>query len=116
VEHRIEATAAPITLPGPILLPWVSSLGRLVPLWRHALWLFMLFVVCAMSVAIRLDVQSLRKNLDRNDRLSREAQLLNQRLTLETDSRRRVAAVEAIASEMQLSSQVHVVDLRESHK
>jgi len=84
-------------------------LSRLLPLWRHAVWLVILFVVLAVSVIIRLDVQRLEMDLDRNDRAQRAAQVLNERLTLELDSRRRLQAVEGMATALGASADVPVV-------
>ena len=59
------------------------DLRRLLPLWRHGVWLCSLFAVLACAAAIRLDVQQMRKDLDRNTRAQREARILNERLQLE---------------------------------
>jgi hypothetical protein len=85
---------------------------RLVPLWRHAAWLVALFGVCAFAVHVRLDVQELRKDLDRQGRRETEARVLNERLHLEMDARRRAVAMEQIAGRMGLTAQAQVVHVR----
>lgn len=97
-----ETSAAPVARP------------RLVPLWRHAVWFVALFVVSAVAVSVRLDVQQLRKDLDRHARMDTEARVLNERLRLERDSRRRAVAVEAIAQSMGVDQEVHVVRIEEA--
>lgn len=87
--------------------------ARLVPLWRHAVWLVALFAVCAYAVDVRLDVQQLRKDLDRQGRNETEARVLNERLHLEMDARRRAVAMEQVASRMGLTSEARVVHLVE---
>ena len=89
-------------------------LSRLLPLWRHAAWLAALFLVCAAAVSVRLDVQQTRKDLDRNMRMEREAQVLNERLRLEMDARRRAVAVEAIAQSLSLDASAKVVRVEEA--
>lgn len=84
---------------------------RLLPLWRHAVWATVLFAVCAVAVSVRLDVQQLRKDLDRNARLEHEARLLNERLRLEVDARRRVLAVEQYAGALALGVDARVVNV-----
>lgn len=88
-------------------IPW----GRLLPLWRHVVWLVALFVVLAVAVVIRIDVQRLEMDLDRNDRAHRTAQVLNERLTMELDARRRLQAVEGMATSLGALSDVELVDL-----
>jgi hypothetical protein len=89
----------------------VSPWTHLIPLWRHAVWLALLFGVCAMSVSTRIEVQALHKDLSRNARLQREAVVLHERLQLEWSVRRRTAAIEAVADEMALSSTASLVPL-----
>jgi hypothetical protein len=86
---------------------------RLVPLWRYAVWAAALFLVCAAAVAVRVDVQQLHKDLDRNGRLEREARVLNERLRLERDARRNAVAVQAIATEFGLTADARIVRLQE---
>ncbi len=71
-----------------------------------------LFVVLAAWVEVRLEVQALRKDLDRSGRAHREARVLNDRLRLEVDARRRAVAMEAVAARLALSEQAHIVDVR----
>jgi hypothetical protein len=88
------------------------DLRRLLPLWRHGVWLGTLFAVLACSVAIRLDVQQMRKDLDRNTRAQREANIVNERLHLEVASRRRAVAMEAVAAQLAMSADVRMVPVR----
>lgn len=92
-------------VPGGWAVPWT----RLVPLWRHAVWLVALFVVLAIAVVIRLDVQRLEMNLDRNDRAQHEASVLHQQLTLEVATRTRLQAVEGWAGQIGATADVDVV-------
>ena len=82
---------------------------QLLPLWRHAVWAVLFFVLLAMSVSIRLDVTALHKDLARNDRLQRDAVVLNERLRLERAVRRRAATLEQVATVMGLSHDVALV-------
>lgn len=88
-------------------IPW----ARLAPLWRHAVWVGLLFVVLAIAVTIRLDVQRLQMDLDRNDRAERAAQVLHERLSLELDARRRLQAMEGLATSLGATSEVPIVRL-----
>jgi hypothetical protein len=90
------------------------DLRRLLPLWRHGVWLCSLFVVLASAAAIRLDVQQMRKDLDRNTRAQREARILNERLELEVASRRRAVAMEAVAAQMAMSADARMVSVKGS--
>ena len=83
----------------------------MLPLWRHAVWLVSLFAVLACAAVVRLDVQQLRKDLDRNTWAQREAGVLNDRLRLEVDARRRIAAMEAVAHQLALGPDARIVDL-----
>lgn len=85
----------------------------LLPLWRHAVWGVLFFVLLAMSVSVRLDVTALHKDLARNDRLQREAVVLNERLTLERAVRRRGTALAQVATTMGLSADVALVRVEE---
>lgn len=89
------------------------ELARLKPLWRYAVFTACLFAVTAFAVAVRLDVQQMRKDLDRNSRMTREATILNDRLHLENDARRRAAAVEVVASRLALGPEARIVRLEE---
>ncbi len=98
------------------LLPLQEIVGagaraRLLPLWRHATWLVALFIVAAFAVSVRLQVQEFRKDIDRMGRQEHEAEVLNERLHLEMDARRRASAMEQIATRMELGSAAHVVRL-----
>ncbi len=94
-----------------VQLPVVEkkALQRLVPLWRYAVWVAAAFVLLAAWVAIRVDVQALREDLDKAGRAHREARVVNDRLRLELDSRRRAVAMEAAATQLALSPDVPVV-------
>jgi hypothetical protein len=84
-------------------------IARLAPLWRYAVFFVCLFGVSAFAVAVRLDVQQMRKDFDRNGYQQREASVLNDRLHLEMDARRRAAAMEVVAGRLALGSQAGVV-------
>ena len=90
------------------------ELRRLLPLWRHGVWLCSLFAVLACAAAIRLDVQQMRKDLDRNTRAQREARILNERLQLEVASRRRAVAMEAIAVQLAMTSDARIIPVKAS--
>ncbi|MBW2253538.1 MAG: hypothetical protein JRI25_02935 [Deltaproteobacteria bacterium] len=110
MEHTLNAARAP-SFPAPDVEvhSWVSPWTHLVPLWRHAAWMALLFAVCAASVSTRIEVQALHKDLSRNARLQREAVVLHERLELEWSVRRRTVAIEAVADQMALSSAVPLV-------
>jgi hypothetical protein len=95
--------------PGPT--EWQAGLRWLVPLWRHAVWLVALFALLTLWVDIRVEVQQLRKDLDRSGRAFREARLNNDRLRLELDARSRAFALEAAATELGLSDRAVLVDV-----
>lgn len=98
----------------PAVTGWSMPLldrSRLVMLGRYALFTGCLFAVSAFAVAVRLDVQQLRKDLDRNTRMQREAGILNDRLHLERDARRRATAVEVLAAQLELGPEAHIVRL-----
>ncbi len=90
------------------------DLRRLLPLWRHGVWLAATFAVLACAVAVRLDVQQMRKDLDRNTRAQREASILNERLHLEVASRRRAVAMEAVAAQLAMSADARIVPVLET--
>ena len=90
----------------------VLQIRKLLPLWRHGVWLGALFVVLACAVAVRLDVQQMRKDLDRNTRAQREALILNERLQLEVDSRRRAVAMEAVAAQLAMTTEARIVSVK----
>jgi hypothetical protein len=89
------------------VVPW----RRLLPLWRHAVWLLALFAVLAMATAVRLDVQRLRMDLDRSDRLHRGALVLNERLHLEIDARKRLAVMLGAAEDLAMRGDVDLVEV-----
>jgi len=91
-----------------------GSWRRLLPLWRHAVWAGLFFVVCAMSLSVRLDVAGLQKDLARNARQLHEATVLQERLRLEWSVRRRTAHIEAVALQMGLADQVPLVTVEDS--
>lgn len=85
------------------------QLARLRPLWRYVVFTVCLFAVTAFAVGVRLDVQQMRKDLDRNARMQREAGILNDRLHLEMDARRRAAAVEVVAASLALGADARII-------
>ncbi|MEZ4317560.1 MAG: hypothetical protein R3F61_08645 [Myxococcota bacterium] len=96
-----EATANPA--PAGLAAPF--TLGRrLLPLWRHAVFMAALFGVSGAGAMVRLEVQQLRKDLDRTSKAILDARVLNDRLTLEREARSRVVVVEAAATALGLSS------------
>lgn len=88
---------------------WRGTLSRLAPLWRHAVFVTTLFVLLAAWVEIRVEVQQLRKDLDRSGRAFRESRVLNDRLRLELDARRRAVALEAAAARLSVGESARVV-------
>jgi len=90
------------------------TIANVIPLWRHMFWLFAVFTSLVVAVEVRLDVQQSRKDLDRNERAQRAAEVVNDRLRLELDSRRRAEAVEAVASRMGIEESVRIVRIVES--
>lgn len=94
----MERTLTAHTLP----VPRRSVAARLLPLWRYAAFLAALFTVLAAGALVRLDVQQLRKDLDRTSRATLEAQVLHDRLVLEMEARRRAVAMERVAVELGL--------------
>jgi hypothetical protein len=90
-------------------LDWSTAWQRLIPLWRHGVWFMAVFAVLAAAVSVRLDVQQLKKDMDRGTRAQRESTVLNDRLRLEVDARRRVAAMEAVAAGLEMGPEASVV-------
>lgn len=90
---------------------WAVPWSRLLPLWRHVVWLLALFAVLAAAVVVRLDVQRLQMDLDRNDRAQAATAVMQQRLQLELDARRRLIAVEGYAATID-AEPVHATVLR----
>ncbi|MEQ1506070.1 MAG: hypothetical protein ABMB14_27810 [Myxococcota bacterium] len=97
------------TVVAPAESPLIGGLRRLVPLWRHAVWLVALVALLAIWVDIRVDVQQLRSDLDRSGRALREARVQNERLRLELDARRRALAMEGLARGMGISDDAAIV-------
>lgn len=91
---------------------WTQLLRRTLPLWRYGVWATAMFVVLAAAASVRLEVQQLRKDLDRNARVTREARILNDRLRLEIDARRRAVAMEAVAAQLALGPEARIVKLK----
>ena len=79
-----------------------SVLAKLLPLWRLVIWAMAVFVLLLAAAVIRLDVQRLQMDFDRNDRLQREAEVTHERLLLELDVRKRLGAVQHYASSAEL--------------
>jgi hypothetical protein len=110
MERSLNTAAAnTVAAAGPT--EWQTGLRWLLPLWRHAVWLVALFALLTLWVDIRVEVQQLRKDLDRSGRAFREARLHNDRLRLELDARSRAFALEAAATELGLSDQASLVDV-----
>lgn len=111
--ERTLNPATHVARPAPILPPRVSWLVRLLPLWRHAAFLAASLGVFAGGAWVRLEVQQARKDLDRASRMILEASVLNDRLGLELEARRRAVAMESAASRLGLgpSAALDVVPL-----
>ena len=112
--ERTVTRTLPFLEPGSVLevrFPAVEpkALSRLLPLWRYAVWVAAAFVLLTAWVTIRVDVQALREDLDKAGRAHREARIVNDRLRLELDARRRAVAMEAAATSLALTEQVRVV-------
>ncbi len=90
-----------------IQIPW----KRLIPLWRHAVGVVAIFIMLAVGVTIRLDVQRLQMDLDRNDRAHRAAVILHERLELELDVRRRMQAMELEAEKIGATPEATLIHL-----
>lgn len=86
-----------------------ALLGKMLPLWRHAVWLTAIFVVLSASLAIRLDVQQYRADLDRYARATQQAELTHDQMLLELDSRRRIVAMEQAAIALAMEPGVRIV-------
>ena len=79
-----------------------TVLTKLLPLWRLIIWALAVFVLLIAAAVVRLDVQRLQMDFDRNDRLSREAVLTNERLRMEIDVRKRLGVVQGYAESAEL--------------
>jgi ferric-dicitrate binding protein FerR (iron transport regulator) len=113
VERVLNPGTETVALPLPHVRPSVAgALTRLRPLWRHAAWLVAFGAVIALAVAVRLDFQQMRKDYERTSRAQREALILQDRLRLELDARRRASAMEALAVRHGLVDHPAVVNLR----
>lgn len=108
MSEKIRDIAVALPAPDVEVVGWSSPWRRLVPLWRHGVWMTSCFVLAAMAVSVRVEVQELRKDIERAEYRQREAGLLHERLQLEVDARRRAAAVEAIATELSVGAHVQV--------
>ncbi|MCO4747444.1 MAG: hypothetical protein KC912_21770 [Proteobacteria bacterium] len=110
MSENVHIREAAVALPAPDVevVGWASPWRRLVPLWRHAVWIGSGFALVAMAVSVRVEVQELRKDIERAEFRHREAGLLHERLQLEVDSRRRAVAVEAVASELAVGTPAKV--------
>ena len=95
-----------IALPAPDVevRGWVSPWRRLLGLWRHGVWIGSCFALLAVAVSVRVEVQSLRKDIERAEARQREAALLQERLLLEVSARTRAASMERLAVEMNLAT------------
>jgi hypothetical protein len=114
VAHTLTRTFQHLTTLHPIgaALPHVRTMGRFWPLWRHAVWASALFAVCTLAVGVRLEVQRIRKDLDRIGAEQRSAHVKNDRLHLEIDARRRATATRRAASDAGLVPDAKVVVVR----
>jgi len=85
---------------------WHGALRRLIPLWRHAVWVVALFALVLEWVDVRVETQQLRADLRRSESAHREALEENEHLRLELDARHRALAMEAAGAELGLTSDV----------
>ena len=85
---------------------WPGTLRRLIPLWRHAVWVVALFALVVLWVDVRVDTQALRSDLRRSESARRAALEENEHLRLELDSRHRALAMEAAGQSLGLSGEV----------
>lgn len=92
-----------------VALPQIQGARRYWPLWRYAIWAAALFAVCTFAVGTRLEVQRLRKDLDRIDAEHKAALVKNDRLRLEIDARRRATATRGAAAQIGLVPDARVV-------
>lgn len=69
---------------------------------RYGVWLVCLVIVVMVWLQVRVEVNQLRTDLDRSGVAIREARVLNHRLSLERDARRRLVEVERAADELGL--------------
>jgi hypothetical protein len=106
----------PLVLPGTMNVAKEDQVtfANIIPLWRHMFWLAVLFIAFFASVQVRLDVQQLRSDLDRNEYSQRTATVTNERLVLELDSRRRAEAVQNVALRMGIHNEARIIRILES--
>jgi hypothetical protein len=92
-----------------------SVWSKIVPLWRVLIWALAVFFLLVTTAVIRLDVQRLQMDFDRNDRMRNHALITQERLLLELDVRKRLGAIQGYASAAEL---VHVPTtvVREGHQ
>lgn len=109
MERVLNSVVEAGVLPAADLAPVRRLLARMVPLWRHVVWFTALALVIAATVAIHLDVQRMQKDYARTIRTQREARVLQDRLRLELDARRRATAMESLATRHQLIANPLVV-------
>ncbi len=89
-------------------------LPRLLPLWRHVVWAILLFTVAGFAVHEGVGVRQSRTDLARTTRAVHEAGVLNQRLQLELDARRRLLRMEEAGSHLDMNHRVPVIRLESS--
>jgi hypothetical protein len=89
-----------------------QAFGRLLPLWRHGVWLVAILALLVVWVQVRLDVQQLRTDLSRSGRAYREALQENEHLRLELETRHRALAMEAAGRELGLVDDVARVEVQ----
>lgn len=77
---------------------------------RYGIWLACLIVVVMVWLQVRIEVHQLRRDLDRTGAAIRKARVLNQRLALERDARRRLIEAERVAAELGLTDDVEIVE------
>jgi hypothetical protein len=109
--QRLATHAPPTTAwaeSEPQAVDWVSLRARLSPLWRHVVWASLLFSALSIGVTIRVQVQNLRQDLDRNVRAQRESNVVQDRLRLELAARRRAVVLDQAATQLALSEDVRV--------
>lgn len=105
----LQATALPT------LAPTRAKVGQwslLRPMRRYAVAVVLLFLLLAAGVWVRLQVQQLEIDLDRNDRAQRAATVLNERLELELRARRRLHAVQGYAVQLDATPETPRVRVR----
>ncbi|MFT4625240.1 MAG: hypothetical protein ACI8PZ_003908 [Myxococcota bacterium] len=91
--------------------PTTVDLGRLRPLWRHAVFALILFAVSAAHVYVGVGVSQARTDLDRISGSNDRARLLNQRLELEIATRSRTVRMEEVAAHLEMTPGTKVLRL-----